>query len=138
MIRYTIMTIVLCSLLTASRLQAQLPRTAGYKGIWFTLGQFSPYGDKYSGGLGTYTSSHVPMAIYAKAANKTFFTYGGTTSDTARHLLIMVSYYDHAKKEVPRPVIVYDKKGVDDPHDNASLSIDKQGYIWVFVSGRNT
>ena len=23
----------------------------GYKGIWFTLGQFSEYGDKYSGGL---------------------------------------------------------------------------------------
>jgi hypothetical protein len=33
---------------------------------------------------------------------------------------------------------VYDKVGVDDPHDNASLSIDAKGYIWVFVSGRNT
>ena len=35
-------------------------------------------------------------------------------------------------------MIVYDKVGVDDPHDNASLSIDQKGYIWVFVSGRNT
>src|SRR5688500_7520247 len=50
----------------------------------------------------------------------------------------MLSYYDHRQGVVPKPVIVYDKKGVDDPHDNASLSIDEQGFIWVFVSGRNT
>lgn len=44
------------------------PKDDGYRGIWFTLGQFSDapygrgswksfwdYGDKYSGGLGTYT-----------------------------------------------------------------------------------
>ena len=49
----------------------------GYRGIWFTLGQKSEFGDKYSGGLGTYTANHVPMAIYAKEANKTFFVYGG-------------------------------------------------------------
>jgi hypothetical protein len=34
------------------------PRAAGSRGIWFTLGQFSKYGDKYSGGLGTYTANH--------------------------------------------------------------------------------
>lgn len=117
---------------------SQNARADGYKGIWFTLGQFSPYGDKYSGGLGTYTSSHVPVAIYSKQADKTFFVYGGTTQKEAKHLLIMISYYDHAKKRVPRPVIVYDKNGVDDPHDNASIAIDNNGYIWVFVSGRNT
>lgn len=119
-------------------LPAQNARADGHKGIWFTLGQYSAYGDKYSGGLGTYTSSHVPVAIYSKAVNKTFFVYGGTTHTTEKHLLIMISYYDHTKKMVPKPVIVYDKKGVDDPHDNASLSIDDSGYIRVFVSGRNT
>lgn len=117
---------------------AQNARANGYKGIWFTLGQFSGYGDKYSGGLGTYTSSHVPVAIYSKTVNKTFFVYGGTTQKDQKHLLIMISYYDHAKKRVPKPVIVYDKDGVDDPHDNASIAIDNKGYIWVFVSGRNT
>lgn len=117
---------------------AQNARADGYKGIWFTLNQFSQYGDKYSGGLGTYTSSHVPIAIYSKEVDKTFFVYGGTRSASEKHLLIMISYYDHKKKQVPKPVIVYDKQGVDDPHDNASLSIDQQGYIWVFVSGRNT
>ena len=117
---------------------AQQSHADGYKGIWFTLGQFSQYGDKYSGGLGTYTSSHIPIAVYVKQVNKTFFVYGGTTAANERHLLIMLSYFDHKKQTVPKPVIVYDKAGVDDPHDNASLAIDTSGYIWVFVSGRNT
>ena len=112
------------------------PRVDGYRGIWFTLGQMTPHGDKYSGGLGTYTSSHNPLAVYSPAAQKTFFTYGGTTSKEARHLLVMVSYFDHKTGLVPRPVIVHDKLGVDDPHDNGSLQIDAQGHIWVFVSGR--
>ena len=43
----------------------------GYKGIWFTLGQFYEYGDKYSGGLGTYTANHTPMAIYVPEVQKT-------------------------------------------------------------------
>ena len=115
---------------------AQNPTANGYKGIWFTLGQYSEYGDKYSGGLGTYTANHIPIAIYAPEVKKTFFTYGGTTAKDERHLLIMVSYFDHQTKMVPKPVVVYDKEGVNDPHDNAAISIDGQGFIWVFVSGR--
>ena len=57
----------------------------GYKGIWFTLGQFSEYGDKYSGGLGTYTAKHRPLAIYAPEVKKTFFVYGGTTAANEKH-----------------------------------------------------
>ncbi len=130
--------LILLQVISSASVFSQNAKADGYKGIWFTLGQFSTYGDKYSGGLGTYTSSHVPIAIYSAKVNKTFFVYGGTTSKDEKHLLIMLSYYDHAKKQVPKPVIVYDKNGVDDPHDNASLSIDELGYIWVFVSGRNT
>lgn len=107
----------------------------GYRGIWFTLGQFSEHGDKYSGGLGTYTANHVPMAIYSAEADKTFFVYGGA-KEGQRHLLCMASYYDHERDVVPRPTIVHDKQGVDDPHDNPSLCIDEQGHVWVFVSGR--
>jgi len=109
----------------------------GYKGIWYTIGQSSEYGYKYSGGLGTYTADHIPMSIYSEEADKTFFVYGGTTAENEKHLLIMISYYDHKKGVVPKPVMVYDKKGVDDPHDNASIAIDDDGYIWVFISGRN-
>lgn len=122
----------------------------GYKGIWFTLGQFSQYGDKYSGGLGTYTAKHIPLAIYAPEVDKTFFVYGGiaegrkSNSDLATHkgkdhggyLLCMAGCYDHKTKTVSKPTVVYDKKGVFDPHDNPSICMDKDGYLWVFVSGR--
>ncbi|PHN04495.1 BNR-4 repeat-containing protein [Flavilitoribacter nigricans] len=108
----------------------------GYRGIWFTLGQFYDYGDKYSGGLGTYTAKHKPLAIYAPEVDKTFFVYGGTTGKKDRYLLCMIGSYDHARDLVSKPTVVYDKKGVDDPHDNPSLLIDPEGYLWVFVSGR--
>lgn len=110
-------------------------KATGYRGIWFTLGQFLEHGDKYSGGLGTYTAKHVPLAVYSEAANKTFFVYGGTIPGE-RHLLAMASCYDHEKHLVPRPTIVHDKEGVNDPHDNPSICMDGDGYIWVFVSGR--
>ncbi len=117
--------------------QPETPRRIdGYRGIWFTLGQFFPHGDKYSGGLGTYTAKHHPLAIYSARAQKTFFVYGGTTSAQGQHLLAMIGYYDHQKDKVPHPVVVHDKQGVQDPHDNPSLSIDGSGHLWVFVSGR--
>jgi hypothetical protein len=108
----------------------------GYKGIWFTLGQFSEYGDKYSGGLATYTAKHIPLSIYAPEVNKTFFVYGGTTVSTEKHLLCMIGEYDHKTRKVSKPRVVFDKGGVDDPHDNPSLALDDKGHIWVFVSGR--
>ncbi len=55
------------------------PKDDGYRGIWFTLGQYSdaPYakrfwdfGDKYSGGLGTYTAKHVPT-LASQTAGRT-------------------------------------------------------------------
>lgn len=107
----------------------------GYRGIWFTLGQFSEYGDKYSGGLGTYTANHNPLAVYAPAVDTTFFVYGGSPRGE-RSLLCLIGSYDHKTGRVTRPVIVHDKKPVDDPHDNPSLNIDPDGYLWVFVSGR--
>jgi hypothetical protein len=110
-------------------------KDSGYRGIWFTLGQKSEHGDKYSGGLGTYTANHVPMAIYAKEVDKTFFVYGGARGGK-RHLLAMASYYDHRQHRVPRPTIVHDKQTVNDPHDNPSLCLDGAGHLWVFISGR--
>jgi hypothetical protein len=138
LIRQIQVVVIQCIFLLPGIVSAQNPTANGYKGIWFTLGQFSEYGDKYSGGLGTYTANHIPIAIYSKEADKTFFVYGGTTKAEDRHLLIMISYYDHTTKMVPKPVIVYDKMGVNDPHDDAAISIDNKGYIWVFVSGRST
>lgn len=108
----------------------------GYRGIWFELGQKYKYGDKYSGALSTYTAKHLPLAIYSREANKTFFVYGGTTGEKERYLLCMIGVFDHKTKMVSKPTVVYDKGGVNDPHDNPSLMIDDDGYIWVFISGR--
>jgi len=124
------------------------PKDDGYRGIWFALGQYSDapygkgswksfweYGDKNTGGNGTYTAKHVPIAIYAPEAKKTFFCYGGS-KEGKRYLYNMISYYDHQTDRVPRPTIIHDKKGVDDPHDNSTLTIDAGGHIWVYVAGR--
>lgn len=119
-------------------MSADVRRIDGYRGIWFDLGQKSEFGSKYSGGLGTYTAKHCPLAVYAPEADKTFFVYGGTTQRDERHLLAMVSFYDHKTKQVPKPVVVHDKQGVDDPHDNPSIQIDEAGHLWVYVSGRGT
>ncbi len=108
----------------------------GYKGLWFELNQKYEYGDKYSGALGTYTAKHVPLAIYAKEVDKTFFVYGGTRAQDRRYLLCMIGEFDHKTGMVSKPTVVYDKQGIDDPHDNPSLLIDDEGFIWVFISGR--
>ncbi len=110
----------------------------GYRGIWYSLGSRGAGDVKYSGGLGTYTSSHTPMAVYAPAVDRTFFTYGGTPAPDRRQLQIMVGVFDHARRRLARPVLLLDKPEVDDPHDNASLNLDDAGHLWVFASGRNT
>lgn len=119
-----------------SLLYSQNARMDGYKGIWYSSGQAGEYGYKFSGGVATFASRHRPNAIYSPETKKTFFVYSGTTHADERHLLIMISYFDHRLHVVPKPVIVYDKMGVSEPQDNASLSIDKDGYLWVFISGR--
>lgn len=118
----------------------------GYRGIWFRLGQFDgEYGDKYAGGLGTYTMKHVPMAIHDAAVGRTYFTYGGRNGD-AQGLLVMVGAYDHDTHSVSRPTVVdtkpepdpsYDSDTVVDPHDNATIALDGDGHVIVFVAGRS-
>ncbi|MEQ9407563.1 MAG: BNR-4 repeat-containing protein [Fuerstiella sp.] len=104
----------------------------GYRGIWY-MNQPSndEYVYKYSGGLGTYCAKHRPFAIYCKQVDRTFFCYGGTTADSNRKLLHMVSYFDHATGTVPRPTVLLDKQ-TDDAHDNPVISVDEAGHIWIF------
>lgn len=115
---------------------AQNPKSQGYMGLWSRSEKSPEYGYRYSGGLGTFTSQHRPMAIYSAKMARTYFLYSGTRAPDESHLQIMISYFDHKSHMAPRPVIVYDKMGVTDAQDNASLSIDSDGNIWVFVSGR--
>ena len=125
-----------CSLSAQKKGEYNNYKIDGYRPIWFDLGQKSEYGSKYSGGLGTYTVKHNPMAIYSPETNKTFFVFGGTINKDERYLLCMIGCYDHATGKVCKPTVVYDKQGVNDPHDNPALLIDKEGYLWVYVAGR--
>lgn len=114
----------------------------GYRGIWH--GQ-EPTGDqysyKYSGGLATYTAKQIPLAIHAPEVKKTFFVYGGTKAEAGSEgegksrLLACIGCFDHKTGMLTRPTLVHDKSTFD-PHDNPSLSIDPQGYLWMFISGR--
>ncbi len=121
-------------------------KTDGYRGIWWgqsTTGDEYVY--KYSGGLGTYPVQNAPFAVYAPEVEKTFFVWGGATSEGyleadsrgprwdcgPGELLHMVSYYDHKTETVPHPTILLDKWTAD-PHDNPVISIDDEGYLWVF------
>ena len=106
----------------------------GYRGVWY---QNQPTKDeykyKYSGGLGTYCDYHQPFSVYVPEVDKTFFCYGGTSHDSPTELWHMISYFDHKTGTVPRPTFLLDKR-TSDAHDNPVLSIDKDGYIWIFSS----
>jgi len=129
--------------LTSAHLLCAAPaeRAEGYSGIWY-MNQPSAdeYKYKYSGGFATYPQQHVPIAIYRAEVNKTFFSYGGTTARSAsdkQELLHMVSYYDHNTGKVPRPTILLNKK-TSDAHDNPTLAIDGQGYVYIFSPSHGT
>jgi hypothetical protein len=113
-------------------------KDTGYRGIWYMN---QPSGDeyvyKYSGGLGTYCAKHKPFAVYCEKVDKTFFCYGGTTTDSDQKLIHMVSYFDHRTATVPRPTILLDKK-TSDAHDNPVISVDDEGYIWIFSTSHGT
>ncbi|MBD3352406.1 MAG: hypothetical protein GF364_13040 [Candidatus Lokiarchaeota archaeon] len=112
-------------------------RANGYRGIWYyNQPSHDEYVYKYSGGLATYCAKHIPMAWYSKESKKTFFCYGGRKRYRNR-LLHMVSYFDHETGTVPRPTILLDKK-TSDAHDNPTMLIDKDGYIWIFSSSHGT
>ena len=117
----------------------------GYRGVWhMNQPSHDEYKYKYSGGFATYPQQQLPIAIYCKEVNKTFFCYGGTTATNnsdKQELLHMVSYFDHATGTVPRPTILLNKH-TSDAHENPTLAIDDAGYLWIFSSthgaGRNT
>lgn len=109
----------------------------GYQGIWYMNQPLdNEYKFKYSGGLATYTAKHNPFAIYRKEVNKTFFCYGGTDKNNST-LLHMLSYFDHTTGDVPKPTLVLDKQTTD-AHDNPVISIDEEGFIYLFSTSHGT
>lgn len=113
-------------------------KDTGYRGIWYmNQPTQDEYAYKYSGGLGTYCSSHSPFAVYRPEVEKTFFCYGGTTQDSHSQLLHMVSFFDHKTGMVPKPTLLLDKK-TDDAHDNPVMAMDDQGFVWIFSTSHGT
>src|SRR4051812_24910374 len=113
----------------------------GYRGIWYMNQPLkNEFHYKYSGGFATYPQQHVPIAIYVASQRKTFFVFGGSAgpiSEKDDELQHMVSYYDHVTGTVPRPVRLLQKR-TEDAHDNPTLSIDAEGYLFVFSSAHGT
>src|SRR5277367_5939327 len=107
--------------LTAMAADEPGTRADGYRGIWYmNQPSHDEYKYKYSGGFATYPQQQLPIAIYCKEVNKTFFCYGGNTARTStdkQELLHMISYFDHATGQVPRPVILLNKHTTD-AHEN--------------------
>lgn len=132
------------SFLTAAAAQPRpVPETlnqkdSGYRGIWY-MNQPSndEYVYKYSGGLATYCAKHRPFAVYCPQVQKTFFCYGGTTTNSNRELVHMVSYFDHRTGTVPRPTLLLNKH-TSDAHDNPVINVDSEGYIWIFSTSHGT
>lgn len=113
------------------------PRAEGYVGCWYSIGATKDeYRYKYSGGMATYPQQHAPIAVYDRPSNRTFFVYGGA-NPARTSILHMVAYYDHATGTVPKPAILLDKK-TNDAHDNPTLQIDDQGYLWIFSNAHGT
>lgn len=103
----------------------------GYRGIWYYNQKLeNEYVYKYSGGMAVYPANHYPFAIYRPEVDKTFFCYGGTDPEE-NTLWHEVGVFDHKTGKVSRPTILVDKK-TDDAHDNPVMSMDAQGYVWVF------
>jgi len=124
--------VVLAANVVAAGQPFVLEQDDGYRGLWYANQKTGDaYVYKYSGGMATYPQQHLPIAVHAPAANKTFFVYGGSPSSDKRTCLHMVSYFDHSTGAVPRPRILLDKK-TDDAHDNPTLAIDRSGHLWVF------
>ncbi|MES2697752.1 MAG: BNR-4 repeat-containing protein, partial [Verrucomicrobiota bacterium] len=113
----------------------------GYRGIWYMNQPVkNEHRYKYSGGFGTYPQQHVPIAIYVASQKKTFFVYGGSAGNVSERqdeLQHLISYYDHATGTVPRPIRLLQKR-TEDAHDNPTLSIDAEGYLYVFSSAHGT
>jgi len=108
-------------------------KAEGFRGIWYyNQASGDEYVYKYSGGMGVYCAGHIPMGVYSKEADKTFFSFGGTDERNST-LLQCVSYFDHKTGKLARPTIVFDKHTVD-AHDNAVMNLDDKGYIYIFSS----
>jgi hypothetical protein len=77
---------------------------------------------------GTYTNKHIPLAYWA--------------NDTLYHVFTDVNpdgnFYVYAAKDNTEIVRVYTIENWDDPHTNAIIYVDDQGYVFVHIASRGS
>lgn len=92
---------------------------------WYQLPQFYAGVPKYSGAFGTYTNKHIPVSIAAGGS-----TFSVFSDNLDGNLDIYLT------KDSEEPVLVWSQSTWIDPHMNAAVNVDPQGYVWVHVSAR--
>ncbi|RZM80170.1 hypothetical protein C3B51_12820 [Pseudoalteromonas rubra] len=110
--------------------------------LFYVGGQNVP---KYSGPASTGSAKAAPMAV--QKGDWTYYIINGAHSDCAldapapnkgyERLVYAVGAYNHKWGMIKEPVIVH-VKDTSDFHDTAVINVDSQGYVYVFISGRNS
>jgi len=104
-------------------------------GIWHASGATERVSPKartvYGGAHATYCAWTRPMAVYAPAADKTFFVFGNADNSPT------IGLYDHKMKKLGHAVVVGSNPDMD-AHKNPHILIDEQGYIYVFYRSHCT
>ena len=96
----------------------------GRSSTWYEIPQYYDGVPKYSGAFGTYTAKHTPIAI--KHNGKTYYTYSDNSDGVLR--IFVSDETDHIE--------VHYSTYLNDPHSNATISVDAEGHIMVYVSAR--
>ncbi|CAH9062683.1 hypothetical protein PSECIP111854_03064 [Pseudoalteromonas sp. CIP111854] len=120
------------------------------RGNWYSLdNQLFRVGNqnvpKYSGETATGSAKAAPMAV--QQGDWTYVVLNGAHSSCAvqgtppnkgyERLVIAVSAYNHKTGEVKEPAVIH-VKNTSDFHDTAVINMDKNGHLYVFISGRNS
>ncbi|GAM73848.1 hypothetical protein JCM19241_5044 [Vibrio ishigakensis] len=93
---------------------------------WYEIPQYYAGVPKYSGAFGTYTYKHIPVAVYKNDKSYQVF------SDNLDGNLKIYLRVDNSQ-----PILIHTEYGYIDPHINASLNIDFDDNIWIYISARN-
>ncbi len=96
----------------------------GFSSTWYEIPQYYDGVPKYSGAFGTYTAKHTPIAVQYDGV--VYYTFSDNSEGPLR-IYVSNSF---------ETVMVHQTVDIHDPHSNATISIDSDGHLWVFVSAR--
>lgn len=97
----------------------------GWYSSWWSIPQSYNKVPKYSGAFGTYTHKHIPVAINSQG--DLFSVRTDNSEDDNFYVYVMKNNTE---------VKVHTIKNWNDPHTNAAINIDEQGYVWVHIASR--